>query len=368
MAPSCDPDNSSMTEAWQVVRRWAYWTCLSVAVFACRSAVSREARVIPNDNRTPAGSLQGGVLTLHLEAREARWFPDGEGAPSIVMQVFAEEGEEPRNPGPLIRVPAGTTIRVSVRNALRDSTLVVYGLSTRPSAPDDTMQIAPGQKRERSFVAGAPGTYFYWGSTTHGPVEERYDIDSQLHGAFIIDSAGSAPSPDRIFVLGSYTGLRDSSGYNPELRVINGLSWPHTESVSRSCEATAWWSGARSRRMERSSPRTCRRFGRRGCSRGLVRRWTSSIARCRWVSCGWRSCSGRGSGRRSCRFAYFRKTENRRTHNCQLRTLSGFPSPTYPCPAMARGTGSPLAGHTSRDAEPAIELRDTPAASHLAGP
>ena len=103
-----------MTEAWQVLRRLAYWTCLGLAVSACRPAVRHEARVIPNDNRAPAGSLRDGVLTLHLEAREARWYPDGEGAPSIVMQFFAEAGKEPHNPGPLIRVPAGTTIRVTL--------------------------------------------------------------------------------------------------------------------------------------------------------------------------------------------------------------------------------------------------------------
>jgi len=230
-----------MTEAWQVVRGWAYWTWLGVAVSACGPAVSREARVVPNANRTPAGSLRDRVLTLHLEAHEARWYPDGEGAPSIVMQVFAEAGGEPRNPGPLIRVPAGTTIRVSVRNALRDSTLVVHGLATRPSAPDDTIQIAPGETRERSFVAGAPGTYFYWGSTTHSPVDTRNGVDSQLHGAFIIDSAGIAPPPDRIFVLGSYTGPPDSAGYNPELRVINGLSWPRTERLTYTAGDTIRW-------------------------------------------------------------------------------------------------------------------------------
>src|SRR5262245_44094362 len=80
----------SMIETWQVLRRWVHWTCFAVAVSACRPAVAREARVVPNDNRAPAGSLQGGVLTLHLEAHEARWFPDGDGAPSIVMQFFGE--------------------------------------------------------------------------------------------------------------------------------------------------------------------------------------------------------------------------------------------------------------------------------------
>jgi FtsP/CotA-like multicopper oxidase with cupredoxin domain len=224
-----------------VVRRRAYWTCLGLAVFACRLAAPRATRVIPNDNRAPAGSLQGGVLTLHLEAREARWFPDGEGAPSIVMQVFAEAGGQPRNPGPLIRVPAGTTVRVSVRNTLRDSTLVVYGLATRPSAPDDTLQIAPGQTRERTFLAGEPGTYFYWGSTTHHAVVDRSGVDSQLHGAFIIDPAGITPPPDRVFVLSDWAGPVNSTGNQAALRAINGLSWPQTERLTYTAGDTIRW-------------------------------------------------------------------------------------------------------------------------------
>jgi len=230
-----------MTEAWQVLRRLAYWTCLGLAVSACRPAVRHEARVIPNDNRAPAGSLRDGVLTLHLEAREARWYPDGEGAPSIVMQFFAEAGKEPHNPGPLIRVPAGTTIRVSVHNMLRDSTLIVYGLARRPSALDDTIQIAPGQTRERSFGAGEPGTYFYWGSTTHHAIVDRSGVDSQLHGAFIVDPAGGTPPPDRVFVLSDWAGPVDSTGNNPALRTINGLSWPHTERLTYTAGDTIRW-------------------------------------------------------------------------------------------------------------------------------
>jgi FtsP/CotA-like multicopper oxidase with cupredoxin domain len=208
---------------------------------ACRGrAASSIDRAAPNDNRTAAGTLRGTVLTLSLEAREAQWFPDGDDGPSLRMQMFAETGRPTQNPGPLIRVPVGTTIRVSVHNALRDSTLVVYGLATRPSATDDTLQVPPGETRERSFVAGAPGTYFYWGSTTHQPVDDRNGIDSQLHGAFIVDSTATPP-PDRVFVLGSWTGRPDRSGFNPELRVINGVSWPHTERLTYTAGDTIRW-------------------------------------------------------------------------------------------------------------------------------
>lgn len=219
---------------------WVLPLCTALAL-GCREPRAGAAPVAPNDNRVAAGTLRDGVLMVRLEAREALWRPDGADGPGLVLQVFAEAGRPAQNPGPLIRVPAGTTIRASVRNTLRDSALVLYGLHTRPSALDDTLQIAPGATREVSFVAGQPGTYFYWGSTTHQPVDTRHGIDSQLHGAFIIDPPGADPSRDRVFVLGSWTGPEDSTGFAPELRVINGLSWPHTEKLAYVAGDTIRW-------------------------------------------------------------------------------------------------------------------------------
>ena len=167
-----------------------------IAFAACdRQSVDGAERVRPNDNRVAAGALHDGVLTLHLEARRGLWYPDEDDGPGLVMEMFAEAGHAPQNPGPLIRVTAGTRIEVTVRNALRDSTLIVYGLHTRPSAVDDTIQIAAGATRALSFVAGAPGTYFYWGTTTHNAVVDRSGIDSQLHGAFVVDPEVASPLP-----------------------------------------------------------------------------------------------------------------------------------------------------------------------------
>lgn len=227
-----------MSTTRRVGGRSRLWVSFVFTAFACR-APSGEARAAPNDNRVAAGRLGDGVLTLRLEAREARWYPDGDEGPSLVMPLFAEVGRQPQNPGPLIRVAAGTTIRVSVTNTLRDSTLVVYGLGTRPSSLTDTMQIAPGATRERSFLAGEPGTYFYWGSTTRQPIADRNGTDSQLHGAFIVDPPGPVP-PDRIFVLGSWTGVA-KGGFPADLRVINGVSWPHTERLTYTTGDTIRW-------------------------------------------------------------------------------------------------------------------------------
>ena len=189
---------------------------LALSSTSCRGRVATIAGAEPNDNRIAAGELREGVLTLRLEARAGRWSPDGDGGPSLVMPMFAEVGGQPQNPGPLVRVPAGTTIRVSVHNALGDSTLVVYGLATRPSGLADTIHVAPGATRERTFLAGEPGTYFYWGSTTGRPVDTRHGIDSQLHGAFIdrLRRARRSAS-DRVFVLGSWTGPSTGRGHQP---------------------------------------------------------------------------------------------------------------------------------------------------------
>ena len=82
--------------------------------------------------------------------------------------------------------------------------------------------------------AGKPnGPYRYY-------VGDRNGIDSQLHGAFIVDSTGPAPN-DRVFVLGSWTGPPDKDSITADLRVINGLSWPHTERLTYTAGDTIRW-------------------------------------------------------------------------------------------------------------------------------
>ena len=224
-----------------MARRLSLSLIVAVLLGGCNAATSRVPRVMPNDNRIAGGHLDNGVLTLNLEARDGRWYPDGDSAPSLVMQMFAEAGRPPQNPGPMIRVPAGTRIQLSVRSTLRDS-LVLYGMHTRPGTSADTIRIAPGATRQVSFLAGEPGTYFYWGSTTGDTVDNRNGVDSQLQGAFIIDPPGGATHPDRVFVLGSWTGPVDrAAGFTPDLRVINGLSWPHTERLTYTAGDTVLW-------------------------------------------------------------------------------------------------------------------------------
>jgi FtsP/CotA-like multicopper oxidase with cupredoxin domain len=183
-------------------------------------------RALANENRTPAGTLIGGVLTVRLELRQARWYPEAEDGRSEVVQVLAEAGKPATIPGPLIRVHA------TVRNTLAGDTLVLRGLHARPNPGREAVRVAPGASAEVDFVAGTPGTYYYWGSTTGEPLDARDGIDSQLSGALIVDPPGRRAA-DRVFVIGVWHAATDSLGPKPwvprDMMVINGKSWPYTE-------------------------------------------------------------------------------------------------------------------------------------------
>lgn len=201
-------------------------------------------RIVANTNRVAAGRLERGVLTVRLEARRGIFRPQADDGPGVPVQAFGEAGRPLQIPGPLVRVVEGTVVHAIVRNTLTDSTLVVHGLHTRSGTSDDTLQIGPGSTREVRFVAGAPGTYFYWGSTTGRTVQDDRWVDSGLSGAFIVDEAGVRARPaDRVFVIGLWLKPADSLTGEPEreFMVINGKSWPHTERLDLSQGDTVRW-------------------------------------------------------------------------------------------------------------------------------
>ena len=211
---------------------------LAVAQFLTGAPGARPAaipRAVINDNRVPAGVLHRGVLTIHLEVREVEWHPDGEDAPGIVVRAFAERGKPARVPGPLIRIPEGTTIHASVTNPLAKA-LVIHGLAAhRPETSGDTIVVSGGTTREVSFVAGAPGTYYYWG--TDGPRPDSLsNTNSELSGGFVVDPTGAAPANDRVFLIALWRTDPQAGGLVGRRSIlrftINGRSWPNTERLS----------------------------------------------------------------------------------------------------------------------------------------
>jgi FtsP/CotA-like multicopper oxidase with cupredoxin domain len=212
------------------------------------NADSAPSRVVVNDNRIPAGTLRGGVLALRLEARLGDWHPDGEAAIGATVPAFAEPGHPARIPGPLIRVPAGTEVALSMHNSL-SQTLTLHGLHDRNGsasphpAGEEVFALAPGDTRALRFRLDAPGTYFYYGSTRAQTVAWRAGEDAQLSGAIVVDPPGARPRHDRIFVIGVWS---DTAGRVPIQRerilaVINGRSWPQTERLDYAVGDTVQW-------------------------------------------------------------------------------------------------------------------------------
>ena len=212
------------------------------AIGLLAAAVARPAdqrRVVPNDNRRPAGSLRGGVLTLRLEVRTGVWYPEGPRGDSVVAPVFAEVGKPPQVPGPLIRVPSGTMIEATLRNGLADSAVRFHGFATHPVGTDSSFVVEPGQSRTVRFAAGTPGTYLYWADAG---VQDTNRVErEQLAGALVVDSAGARPD-DRIFVINIWGTPKadDTTRYGNAL-AINGLSWPHSERIDATVGDTLRW-------------------------------------------------------------------------------------------------------------------------------
>lgn len=200
-----------------------------------------------NSNRVPAGKLENGILTLHLELRQGDWYPEADTGPSMKVYAFGEEGKALQVPGPLIRVPEGTEIHLTLHNLLA-AAAIVHGLHQHPGDAKATVEVPPQETRELRFTAGAAGTYQYYASAggilgdSGRPIRE----DSQLAGAFVVDPPGKAV-PDRIFVLGIWRSGSDVAALIGHasmphmIPVINGKSWPYTERLTYAAGEPVRW-------------------------------------------------------------------------------------------------------------------------------
>lgn len=213
---------------------------LCVAVLTLMPLPSRGSDVgLPpiaaNENRVSSGKFDNGALILHLEVREGQWHPGAIHGPAISPQIpitietaaFGEVGHGLQTPGPLIRVPQGTDVHVSVHNLLA-KTVFIHGLSGHPETNAKVMEVMPNDTKDAIFSAGEPGTYLYWASTqpATSPLV-RDSADSPLSGAFIVDSRG-AENSDRVFVLGDWATNELTQNLQRVL-TINGKTWPYTE-------------------------------------------------------------------------------------------------------------------------------------------
>jgi FtsP/CotA-like multicopper oxidase with cupredoxin domain len=187
--------------------------------------------IVLNDNIAIAGTTSRSERTVALEIRRGLWSPFGRNHPGTPMLAFAERGKTASIPGPMIRVPLGTRLRVSVRNTL-DTTMVVWGFWARTLGTRDSLVIPPHGRREVRFVVDAIGNYFYYGARYGTTFDSRYYDDSQLNGALIVDPPNGRTVRDRVLVIAMTYQGRGAKGrpsITHQLASFNGRPWPFTE-------------------------------------------------------------------------------------------------------------------------------------------
>lgn len=193
-----------------------------------------------NQNRLPAGRMSRGTLTLALDVVEGAFQPEGSGEPVVRILALAEPGKAPEVPGPLLRAPVGTIVKLTLRNR-SDSALVFSGFRQKLSATDDTLHLAAGATREITFRLDAVGTYAYWGVLKGlKNFRERDWLDSQLSGAFVVDPVGADPARDRIFVVTEWFHAYPDRPFESAL-VFNGKAWPHNEQITLTQGDSVHW-------------------------------------------------------------------------------------------------------------------------------
>src|SRR5512132_3901426 len=228
---SSHPASEGAMRLWSTV---LLGCALATPGFVVSSGRHAPDAIVANDNRLSAGTRHGDTLDVALEARRGSWYPEGPGGTALEVDAWGEPGKPLQNPGPLVRVRAGTTVRADVHNTL-DTPLVVYGFGAKARGDADSMVVAPGETKRAQFRATAPGTYWYAGKTGRAPgLASRLMDVSQLNGAIVVDPAdAAAPPPDRVFLISWWVAEDSTSptGLDRGTMTINGLSWPHTERI-----------------------------------------------------------------------------------------------------------------------------------------
>jgi len=151
----------------------------------------------------------------------------------MFVYAFGEEGKPLQMPGPLIRVPEGTEIKLTIRNNIEGQPINLHGFHTRPGKAKDSVTVASGATWTTRFKTGMAGTYYYHGTTSQPRVDAwPLGKDGQLYGGIIVDKTGAKPdTAERILIIGR--NIERISNQQGRIAIaVNGLSWPFTEQLT----------------------------------------------------------------------------------------------------------------------------------------
>lgn len=186
-----------------------------------------------NDNRQPAGTRSGDTLSLSLDIVEAGFQAEGPHDPIVRALAFAEPGKAPVIPGPLLRAPRGTTVRLTIRNR-SDSSIMLGGFRPSMAAESDTVHVGAGTARNITFRLDRVGNFFYWGAVPgQDSFDDRFWLDSQLTGALVVDAPGASPIPnERVWLITEWFLQPPPLREFESALVFNGRAWPYNERLT----------------------------------------------------------------------------------------------------------------------------------------
>lgn len=212
-----------------------------------------------NSNIERAGVLHDGVLAVTLEAKESAFLIDGPHRPPVRIAAFAEPGKAPLMPGPFIRVPRGTQLRLSIRNSLGTPLTFRMPAALRGGpdrlGADDSVVVPAGDMKIVTTNATVPGNYVYRATTARGSSIKAL-MEGLLAGAIVIDTASkSEPAHDRVFVImqtldSAFAAYEDTARApiavapaeaGRTIFTINGRSWPNTDRIHVTVGDSVHW-------------------------------------------------------------------------------------------------------------------------------
>lgn len=160
---------------------------------------TKKLRSLPALPETDSIQKTGKVQEVHLEAKTAKW----EVVSGVTTEAITFNGTVP---GPLIRAKEGDTIRVVLKNSLKEETSIHWhGLhvpNKMDGVPSFTQHaVKPGETFTYEFTANHAGTYMY-----HSHFNSIEQIDKGLYGLLIIDPKNETVKHDReySYIIGGW--------------------------------------------------------------------------------------------------------------------------------------------------------------------
>jgi len=165
------------------------------------------------------------------------------GATNVTIWGYAANAGDPATlPGPMLDVPAGSCVGVTLHNTLSESTALYFqGQNMIP----DTTGVGSGGSFTYIFTADKPGTFIYEaGLIPH----TQHQVAMGLYGALIVrpsasgqayEDSATAYDEEKVLVLGEYdTAVAanpasfDMRKFAPKYFLINGKAYPGTTALS----------------------------------------------------------------------------------------------------------------------------------------